>query len=363
LNKGSQYYFSFSCPLALLSAPRKRYQVFVSSTYVDLIDERNAVIQALLEMDFIPCGMELFPAADEDQWSLIRRVIDDCDYYVVIVAARYGSIGPGGKSYTQLEYEYAVAQGKPAIAFLHSNTNSLPNDQCEQTDQGKVKLQRFRDLCQGRMCKPWKTSESLAAMVCSSLSKLVHQRPGVGWIRADTAVNHQAIEAQDFFYTLDERPETSFPSMVQDAKSVRIMARTAVNLLSQYERLFDELSKRGCGVKLLFISPESEASKYVYGSNPEAFEDNLRKMRFHLSRLKVNASFEAKTINHAPTISLILIERSDPLQNFAVVQLYFLHSRVARDRPLFRVGSKDKWHSAFNDEFDKLWSEANDVII
>lgn len=45
----------------------KRYQVFISSTYADLQDERQEVIQALLELDCIPAGMELFPAASEDQ--------------------------------------------------------------------------------------------------------------------------------------------------------------------------------------------------------------------------------------------------------------------------------------------------------
>lgn len=44
----------------------KRYQVFISSTYVDLQEERQSVLQTLMEMDCIPAGMELFPAADEE---------------------------------------------------------------------------------------------------------------------------------------------------------------------------------------------------------------------------------------------------------------------------------------------------------
>ena len=63
----------------------KRYQVFVSSTYADLKEERQRVIQTLMEMDCIPAGMELFPAADEEQWLFIRKVIDDCDYYLLDV--------------------------------------------------------------------------------------------------------------------------------------------------------------------------------------------------------------------------------------------------------------------------------------
>jgi hypothetical protein len=68
-----------------------RYQTFVSSTFLDLQEERTEVMQALLLLDAIPAGMELFPAANEDQWTLIKKVIDDCDYDIVIVAGRYGS--------------------------------------------------------------------------------------------------------------------------------------------------------------------------------------------------------------------------------------------------------------------------------
>src|SRR5258708_5384955 len=99
----------------------KRYQVFVSSTYEDLRAERQEVMQALLELDCIPSGMELFPAANQDQWSLIQRVIGECDYYIVISAGRYGSIGPTGQSYTEMEYRYAISINKPTIAFLHND--------------------------------------------------------------------------------------------------------------------------------------------------------------------------------------------------------------------------------------------------
>ena len=53
-----------------------------------------------MEMDCIPAGMELFPAADEEQWEFIKRVIDDCDYYVLIIGGRDGSLTPEGISYT-----------------------------------------------------------------------------------------------------------------------------------------------------------------------------------------------------------------------------------------------------------------------
>lgn len=50
---------------------QKRLQVFVSSTYEDLKEERQAVIEAILTAGHIPAGMELFTAGDESQMQVI----------------------------------------------------------------------------------------------------------------------------------------------------------------------------------------------------------------------------------------------------------------------------------------------------
>ncbi|SBS78265.1 conserved hypothetical protein [uncultured Mycobacterium sp.] len=101
---------------------KKRYQVFVSSTYKDLTDERAAVIQMILGLDHFPAGMEMFPAANEDQWKLIERVIDESDYYIVVVGGRYGSVDETvGVSFTEREYDYAIATKTPVLGFLHKD--------------------------------------------------------------------------------------------------------------------------------------------------------------------------------------------------------------------------------------------------
>lgn len=129
---------------------KRRYQVFVSSTYSDLIEERKHVMQALLVTKCIPSGMELFPAANMAQWNLIRQVIDDCDYYVVIVAGRYGSIGPNGKSYTEMEFDYAVSVGKPIIGFFHSDIRKLPGERLEESEDSRRRLAAFTEKLKQR---------------------------------------------------------------------------------------------------------------------------------------------------------------------------------------------------------------------
>lgn len=170
----------------------KRYQVFVSSTYEDLRAERQEVMQALLELDCIPSGMELFPAADEEQWSLIRRVIDECDYYIIICAGRYGSIAPSGFSYTEMEYRYALETGKPTLAFLHKTPQNLPSAKCEQTDEGRAKLIAFRSSVSQKLCKFWEGPSELGSVVSRSVVKLIKQRPGVGWVRSNELIDGAA---------------------------------------------------------------------------------------------------------------------------------------------------------------------------
>src|SRR5947208_16085775 len=97
---------------------RKRLQVFVSSTFTDLIKERQAAVEAILTAGHIPAGMELFTAGDESQMEVIKQWIDESDY-LLILGGRYGSIEPKTtKSYTQLEYEYALSKGKPVFACV-----------------------------------------------------------------------------------------------------------------------------------------------------------------------------------------------------------------------------------------------------
>ena len=101
-------------------------------------------MHALLELDCMPSGMELFPAANESQWNLIQKVIDDCDYYILILGGRYGSIGPDGFSYTEMEYRYALSTKKPIIAFVHREPGKIASEKSEISLEGKKKLIDFR---------------------------------------------------------------------------------------------------------------------------------------------------------------------------------------------------------------------------
>jgi len=165
----------------------KRYQVFISSTYADLKDERSKVIQTIMEMDCIPAGMEIFPAVDEEQFNFIKKVIDDCDYYVVIVGGRYGSLSEDGISYTEKEFDYAFEKNIKIIALLHEHPEKIPVEKSDITPELRKKLESFREKAStGRLVKFWNKPEDLPGLVALSLSKTIKTYPGVGWVRANS---------------------------------------------------------------------------------------------------------------------------------------------------------------------------------
>jgi len=174
----------------------KRYQVFISSTFQDLQNARQEVSQALLRADCFPAGMELFPAADEEQFEFIKTVIDQSDYYIIISAGRYGSIHPEtGLSYTEMEYDYAVETGKPVIRLLHKDPfNELKGEFIEKTDEGREKLNRFREkLMDGKLVNFWQAPEQLGQLVVFGLMDSRKRKPAIGWVQGSAAVSQEMM--------------------------------------------------------------------------------------------------------------------------------------------------------------------------
>ena len=143
-------------------------------------------MQALLELECMPAGMELFPATNDTQWEWIKKVIDESDYYIVIVAGRYGSISrDSGLSFTEMEYRYAIERNKPVIGFFIEDPTSLSVKHVDQ-QLGKVKkLEAFRELVKTRLCKAYSSPADLGAKVSRSITQLKKQHPTPGWVRAD----------------------------------------------------------------------------------------------------------------------------------------------------------------------------------
>lgn len=175
---------------------KKKYQVFISSTYRDLIEERSKVSQILPGLDCIPTGMEIFTPSSQDIWSTIEQYLVDCDYYILIIGGRYGSLTKEGISFTEKEYNLAIEKQIPVIAMLHKNLDKLDHKKKEEDDELKSKLRLFNErIIASQTPGYWEEKNELALLIFSALTELKIKEPRVGWIR-DSGQSSEALLAQ-----------------------------------------------------------------------------------------------------------------------------------------------------------------------
>jgi len=182
--------------------PERKYTVFISSTQQDLLAEREQVASEILTAGHIPCGMEQFAASGAPSWDVITRTIDICDYYVLIVGGRYGSIHAAtGKSWTEREYEYAVEKGLPVLAFIRDAKHVVKADMDHAPERQRM-LNDFIGRVESQWQRAtWTTSDDLRRNVAVALMKHVREDENrgtarVGWYRGDTVVSAKSPTAR-----------------------------------------------------------------------------------------------------------------------------------------------------------------------
>lgn len=122
---------------------RRKFSIFISSTYEDLKEERQALVGVALENNFIPVGMEQFHAAPTRQWNVITKMIDECDFYLLVIGGRYGSIDEeAGISYTEKEYNYAKDKRLPVLVLIKEPSAIVESEK----DAGEDKYDKMQRL-------------------------------------------------------------------------------------------------------------------------------------------------------------------------------------------------------------------------
>jgi len=187
----------------------KIYQIFVSSTYEDLKLERQEVMAAIVSTGNVPIGMEYFPAGNAAPFDYIKHQIDKADYYVLILAGKYGTINNDtGISYTEMEFNYAVKQKVPIAVLQYEDINKLSADKVEFNEPRKKELlDKFRETSRdGRMAAFWSSPIELKMKVKDAVCNLIESSPRIGWIRANQNglldVNNKAFQF-DYDSTLE----------------------------------------------------------------------------------------------------------------------------------------------------------------
>jgi tetratricopeptide (TPR) repeat protein len=146
--------------------PLPTVQVFVSSTWLDLVREREAAeaaLQRLRETKYV--GMEFFGSRDETTRRASLEEVDRSLVYVGLFGARYGS------GITEAEYRRAREKGLPC--FIYFKSDATVADDARETDPAQTsKLEALKDeLRRGHAVTTFDNPDDLAARVTADLHR------------------------------------------------------------------------------------------------------------------------------------------------------------------------------------------------
>ncbi|MDH6706552.1 hypothetical protein P3T27_003279 [Kitasatospora sp. MAA19] len=258
-----------TAPPVTIVQDERRYQVFVSSTSLDLKRHREAVIDELVKEGYIPSGMELFDARSEGAWEVVERVINDCDYLVLILGARYGDLAGGEVGFTEREYDHARSLGKPILVFVHANPVELHTDSWQPTPEDMERLEVFREKVRTeRLWKPWRTTADLRNGVTRSLRLAVRHNPQPGWVKGNSTAHTFSAEWQNLVapgtqigvvrISVDGQAGNALSENLGKASSIGIMSTSGKRLIEIQTPYLTKALAAGARIRVLVPLPDGQ---------------------------------------------------------------------------------------------------------
>lgn len=266
-------------------AQKRKLQVFVSSTFEDLKDARQAAVEAILTAKHIPAGMELFASGDKSQMNVIKRWIDQSDVYLLILGGRYGSIEPkSGKSYTHLEFEYAVQQGKALFSVVITEESLelrvKENGSRVIEQENKQQFDEFRQTVESNVVRFWSDVKDIKIAILETLSEYSERGDLVGWIPGNEAVdagvfaeeiarlNKENADLRTQIAKLSNKVSSVNDTLqpIKDSDAVILLRGYINNVRSKYDHLYSKI--------INFIQAD-KALGFPEGTSKRCFEKAL----------------------------------------------------------------------------------------
>jgi len=349
----------------------KRYQIFISSTYKDLKNERAAVEKAILSLRHIPVGMERFTAADESSFEYIKRLIDDTDYYVLIIGNMYGSLCKNGLSFTEREYNYAVERKIPILAFLHSNPSSLPGETTGSDSEKKLIAFRDRVMNGHLVSLQWNSIEGLTNAVIPALVNAINDKPRPGWERVSAHTNEELLgQLNSLRINNDElrnnikvaednairKAGNLVPSMsirLEKAQKDVIISGGSMSQIIACDDILKELANRGVKIRLLALNVENIETRNAY-EKMRPYDKKISVNLDHLKTFKNDENIEIRI--HDSLIALYLYAIDINEENGWIGADHFLTAVKDSDYPHIEVTRRNKeWYSVYQQQIEHLW--------
>ncbi len=131
--------------------------------------------------------------------EVIKHWIDQSDVYLLILGGRYGSIDQEtGKSYTHLEYEYALEKEIPIFSCVLRDPDKRAMNKGDINKylerDNFTKYQDFKKLVTSKMVRFWETSKDIEKSIILTLKDFERCEKIIGWMRGGQQTDSSLIE-------------------------------------------------------------------------------------------------------------------------------------------------------------------------
>ena len=199
---------------------RKMYTAFISSPS-SLKKERKNILDVLLNFDVFLVSMEHFVVQTQNGFHDIEQLIDDSDFFILLLGKRYGSReetpAGDGLSWTEKEYLYVSAKAnvnntKIIVFQLEDLTKILKVYRDDMTDEELAALDQsqppddlraqitFARRLSGQMVKIVPDTFSMKEALASYIDNVKKNNTASGWIRGIAGSGVHNLEFNRTYY-------------------------------------------------------------------------------------------------------------------------------------------------------------------
>lgn len=226
------------------------FTVFLCSTYADLTDERDRVLDAIRRLKLEHDSMEFFGARSNLPIETCLEEVRRSDVLVVIVGHRYGTLVPGRDiSFSEAEYREGHRLGKPCLVYIRADDVPVLPRHVERDPDNLRRLEAWKeDLRSRHTVASFSDSQHLAVQIAADLSRTV-----------------QALE--EARRSTVERPQPRSAAMreltriLEEAEAKGVPVGSALSLFRRAVAGF--LARVGKRSPTIFLSYSHEDSPYV----------------------------------------------------------------------------------------------------
>lgn len=374
-----------------------KLQVFVSSTYEDLQEERQAAVEAILKKGHIPAGMELFKGG-KSQMETIKRWIDESDVFVIILGGRYGSIEEETRrSYTELEYNYAVEKKIPIVRivlsdqFLETKASLKRYEVYERNYCEEYYL--FKEKLKKTIVENVENIDQITSAISFELDNAIEENKTSlrGWVKNDGRNIKYAKEEiiKTYKEEISQTAKEEIDKIYKSKYSVSyVRSREEIDKqLNPLEHVFENVKLFNIvtvsGIEFLnrhddevrsMLKKDIEMNMVILRFGTEAFREHFTNKLDSTSNLKINSEatwegwmeirkdydkFHLRYTNVCLPYNILYVEKEKEEDSFIKVDLYAVDT-IARYRPCLYMKPHDEMYEYFKDQFQKIWRKSKD---